>query len=115
MWLDEKYEKLIFAINGLLLIFGFIYVGRNLLRTLNETFEDIYREKRISIKLSTTFQSLALFLLFLRFLVEYFYWNKFGHFINQSLEANDWQFPVLQIFIVTFSEYLPIFSQVISI
>jgi hypothetical protein len=77
----EKVLKEVFSINLFVLIIGFIWTGRSILKNLEMVCEGIYREKRKSVILATSFQSGTLFLLFLRFFLETMMWKAFGDFV----------------------------------
>ena len=81
---------LVWAIYFLFIGIGFFIAGSFMLQRLNKYFEDIYVQKRNSIVLTTVLFAGSLSLLGLRFLMEFIFWFKFGDFMEESFEKNNW-------------------------
>lgn len=95
-----------------------------MLYRLNYGFEDLYQLKKKSVSefngliefcekiiLSTCLQSCTLFILAIRFIFEIVYWKELGAFVDHSLASQDWDYPLYEVCLVTFTEYIPIAAQ----
>jgi len=93
---------------------GFLIEGIRLLQKLNHNFEDYYQRQKQSIITATSIMSISLLFLAARYFSQAAFENWFNTNRINSLEENDWGYPLTLLFGVLISEFFPISAQIFS-